>query len=58
MEFGGDKRLSPSLDHFITSLGYIKENVAWISGKANNIKSDATFEELSLLLQWMKSRIE
>lgn len=57
MEFGGDKRLSPSLDRFVPSLGYIKGNVAWISGKANSMKSDATFEELSLLLKWMKSRI-
>ena len=51
MEIGGDKRLSPSLDRFITSLGYIERNVAWIRGKASNIKFDATFDELSLLPQ-------
>ena len=58
MEIGVDKRLIPFPDRFIPSLGYIEGNVPWISGKANNIKSDAAFEELSLLLQWMKSWID
>ena len=54
MEFGGNKRESPSVDRFIPQDGYIKGNVAWLSGKANSMKSDATIEEIELLYKWMK----
>ena len=55
MEFGGNKRESPSLDRFIPEDGYIKGNVVWISGKANSMKSDASIEEVRLLYEWMNS---
>ena len=55
MEFGGNKRESPSLDRFIPEEGYTKGNVAWISGKANSMKSDASVEEIEKLNIWMKS---
>lgn len=46
----------PSLDRIIPSLGYVKGNVWVISGKANVMKSDATLEEMELLVKnWRAS---
>lgn len=45
---------SPSLDRRVPALGYVKENVAFISHRANTIKHDATVEELTKVLEWMK----
>ena len=50
-----DKELSPSLDRLIPGLGYIKENVRFISYKANRIKNDATLEILENLIKYMKT---
>lgn len=41
---------SPELDRIIPSLGYVKGNVWVISRRANTIKSDATIEEIRLLV--------
>ncbi|HXB28087.1 MAG TPA: hypothetical protein VNV25_25380 [Gemmatimonadaceae bacterium] len=41
---------TPSLDRIDSSLGYVKGNVWVISWRANNIKSDASLEELEMLL--------
>lgn len=35
-------------------VGYIPGNVAWISGRANRIKYNATVEELRLIADWME----
>lgn len=43
------------LDRVNPKLGYVKGNVAWISGRANRIKYDATLEELKQLVNWMES---
>ena len=48
---------SPSLDRFDPSKGYIKENVSWISMRANAIKRDASVEEVEKIFQWMKTKI-
>lgn len=42
------------LDRFDPKKGYIKGNVAWVSGRANRIKYDATLEELKSLVSWME----
>jgi hypothetical protein len=42
---------SPSLDRINPKLGYIKGNVRIICNRANRIKSDATLEELKLILK-------
>jgi len=42
---------SPSLDRINPKLGYIRGNVRFISNRANRIKSDATLEELKLVLK-------
>jgi len=41
------------LDRFDPDLGYIKGNVAWVSGRINRIKYNATVEELSDILNYM-----
>lgn len=43
---------SPTIDALIPSLGYVKGNINVISHKANRIKSDATLNELLLILKW------
>lgn len=45
---------SPSLDRIVTTKGYVKGNVHVISWRANKIKTDATLEELEMLLSYLK----
>lgn len=45
---------SPTLDRIDTSQGYLKDNVAIISWRANRLKSDATFEEIEAIYFYMK----
>lgn len=42
------------LDRIIPELGYVKGNVAWISGRANRIKYNASPEELRAIADWME----
>lgn len=44
------------LDRIDSNKGYIKGNVQWLSGKANRIKTNATNEELKLLLTFMENQ--
>ena len=48
---------SPSLDRINPNLGYVKGNVRIISNRANRIKSDATADEVELVLKDLR-RIE
>ena len=43
---------SPSLDRIDSTKGYVKGNVEVISFRANNLKGDATPEELALLYKY------
>lgn len=45
---------SPSLDRINPKLGYVKGNVRIISNKANRIKSNATANEVELVLKDLK----
>jgi hypothetical protein len=45
---------TPSLDRLIPEKGYVKDNVAFISMRANRIKSDASLEDLLKITQWMQ----
>lgn len=47
---------TPSLDRLNNAWGYIKGNVAVISWRANNIKSDATADELEQIATWMRDK--
>lgn len=46
---------SPSIDRFIPGKGYVLGNVAIICWRCNNLKRDATIEELEAVVHWMKS---
>ena len=46
--------LSPSVDRMIPKLGYVKNNIRFISYKANRIKNNATIEILQNLINYMK----
>ena len=50
--------LSPSVDKFFPEQGYVEGNVAWISNKANRLKSDVSFKEIDLLHRWMELKIK
>lgn len=49
-----DQDVSPSLDRFDPSRGYVRGNVTWISNRANILKRDATVDEIGRLHTWMK----
>lgn len=54
----GDSRDSaPSIDRIIGEFGYVKGNVSVISHRANKLKSDATLEEMRLILAHMEKYI-
>ncbi|MCP1937389.1 hypothetical protein J2R95_003184 [Bradyrhizobium japonicum] len=57
MKFGGDRDNSPSLDRIEPAKGYVKGNVAFISDRANRIKSDATLEELGRVYQYLSQKL-
>lgn len=45
---------SAHLDRLDPEGGYVEGNVAWISGRANRIKYDATVQELKSIADWME----
>jgi hypothetical protein len=45
---------SPTLDRFVPALGYVPGNVAVISMLANRIKTNATSEQIELVLKWLR----
>ena len=54
LQWGFPKETSPSLDRIDSTKGYTYENSQIISNKANRIKSDATPEELELIVKYLK----
>lgn len=45
---------TPSLDRLLPEKGYVKDNVAFISMRANRIKSDASLDDLLKITEWMQ----
>lgn len=54
LSWGFPKDSSPSLDRIDPSKGYTYENCQIISNRANRIKSDASIEELELVVSYLK----
>lgn len=50
---GHHKPNSPSLDRIRPELGYVRGNIAIISYRANTIKNNASFEELSRVTEYV-----
>lgn len=46
---------TPSLDRFVPEKGYTKDNVAFISYKANRIKNNGTLKDIERVAEWMRS---
>jgi len=49
---------SPSIDRIDSSKGYVKDNVIWLSWKANRLKNNATHAELFTIANWLKTITE
>jgi hypothetical protein len=46
---------SPSIDRVDSSKGYTKDNIQVISHRANNLKNNATLEELRKLVTYVEN---
>ncbi len=47
---------SPSLDRIEPELGYVVDNVVWISNRANTIKNNGSLEEFRKIRQWLSKQ--
>ena len=45
----------PEIDRIVPELGYVKENIRIISGRANRLKNNGTIEEFEKILAYMKN---
>ncbi len=52
-----DRNNSPSLDRIRSDKGYVVGNIAVISFRANQIKSDATVDEVQRVALWMNTAV-
>ena len=50
-----DELYAPQLDRIDPNEGYVMGNVMWLSRRANNIKGNATVEELEAVLRWLNT---
>jgi hypothetical protein len=57
MSSGKPSNCSPSIDRIQPELGYVKGNVRIISWRANDVKGNATIEELQKILAYMISEL-
>lgn len=57
LEWGRDngRGNSPSLDRIVPENGYVEGNVVFISNRANQIKSDATADEVQRVATFLRS---
>ena len=55
LEWGGsDMGTSPSIDRVVPALGYMQTNCRIISHRANMLKSNATLQEMELVLAYLR----
>lgn len=52
----GDQDMKASVDRIDPTRGYTKDNIRFISGRANRIKSDASLVELKALVNWLEQK--
>lgn len=52
-----NKQHSPSLDRIIPERGYVKNNIAVISVKANTMKCNASLPEIKALAVWLEKQL-
>jgi hypothetical protein len=52
---GNRKNNSPSIDRFDPSRGYTVDNISILCWRCNNLKRDATADELEVIIRWMRS---
>lgn len=57
-DYHGDPENYPSIDRLRPELGYVRNNVAVISRKANRIKSNANLLELVSIVEYLKGRLK
>lgn len=57
--FNGPKmsKNTPTIDRKDSSKGYTPDNIQIISFRANELKNNATKEEIRLLLEWMEKNV-
>lgn len=48
---------SPTLDRLIPEIGYVKNNIAIISNKANRIKNNGSSSDHRKIAEWMETQI-
>ena len=49
---------SPSLDRVIPALGYVKGNAIVISHRANRIKTNASWQEIEAVADWLRKILD
>ena len=54
IEIGGVSPNSPSIDRINNELGYVPGNIRVISWRANNLKRDATADELEAVAKYLR----
>lgn len=52
---GDNAHTAPTVDRLDPALGYVRGNIHIISRRANNIKSDATVDEIKRVAQWVET---
>ena len=58
LERRSNRENAPALDCIYPDKGYVKDNVWWISYRANRIKNDATLEELEAITDALRRKIQ
>lgn len=53
---GSSQDASPTLDRVNPEWGYVRDNIAVISNRANRMKNNARASELERIATWMRSR--
>lgn len=53
-----DRNHAPSLDEIVPGKGYVKGNIAVISGRANRLKGDGTISDIQAIAAYIRVRTD